>query len=189
MPFPSPWAGRRELTFSLSSPSVPRIHSALVKVHWYGCKSGGVILDFWLDSRLTKCFQNYMKRFCFSHLFMYVKNPLHICIHTYICIPDPKGMLTINTAVFFKEGTLYAYIYTYVYSSSKSYELVTNTAVFFKEGILNWFDYNRADMYCAKRTSIGKIHLLAIINEFLHLLFFLCSMCQLHGNQINLKYL
>ena len=43
-------------------------------------------------------------------------------------------------------------------------------------------------MYCAKRASIGKIHLLAIINEFPRLLFFLCSMCQLYGNQINLEY-
>lgn len=78
-------------------------------------------------------------------------------------------------------------MYTYIYFGSKRYELVINTAIFFTEGILNWFDYNRADTYCAKRISIGKIHLLAIINEFPCLLSFLCSMCQLYGNQINLN--
>jgi len=57
--------------------------------------------------------------FCFSHFFTHVKIPFHIHTHTYICIPDPKGRLAINAAVFSKEGTLYAYIYIHTYTPAQ----------------------------------------------------------------------
>lgn len=56
-----------------------------------------------------------------------------------------------------KEGRalIKAGIFLLSYGEHKSYVRY----MFFKDDILNWFDYHRADTYCTKRTTGGKIHL------------------------------